>query len=88
MFIRFTARAFRKLLSIYVFSYFLFGFEGRIWDLTVSVTDYCLSFYFVCKPLFETNIPSNNQCQPNDTMLFNEDCEDNKIIFLDRLNKY
>ena len=24
-----------------------FGFEGRIWDLIVSVPDYCLSFYFV-----------------------------------------
>ena len=32
--------------SIYVFSYFPFGFEGRIWDLTVSVPDHCLSFYF------------------------------------------
>ena len=30
-------RAFRKLLSIYVCSYFPFGFEGRIWDLIVSV---------------------------------------------------
>ena len=44
-FIRFTARAFRKQLSIYVFSYFLFGFEDRIWDLIVSVPDHCLSFY-------------------------------------------
>ena len=35
-----------KLLSIYVFSYFLIGFEGRIWDLIVSVPDHCLSFYF------------------------------------------
>ena len=35
-----------KLSSIYVFSYFPFGFEGRIWDLIVSVPDYCLSFYF------------------------------------------
>ena len=43
--IRFTARAFRKLLSVYVFSYFLFGFEGRLWDLIVSVPDRCLSFY-------------------------------------------
>ena len=25
--------------------YFPFGFEGRIWDLIVSVPDYCLSFY-------------------------------------------
>ena len=39
-----------KLSSIYVFSYFPFGFEGRIWDLIVSVPDYCLSFYFLyCK---------------------------------------
>ena len=29
-----------------VFSYFPFGFEGRIWDLMVSVPDHCLSFYF------------------------------------------
>ena len=47
LFIRFTARAFRKLLSIYVFSYFPFGFEGRMWDLIVSVPDHCLSFYFI-----------------------------------------
>ena len=38
---------FVKLPSIYVFSYFPFGFEGRMWDLTVSVPDHCLSFYFV-----------------------------------------
>ena len=37
--------AFRKLSSIYAFSYFPFGFEGRIWDLIVSVPDHCLSFY-------------------------------------------
>ena len=37
---------FRKLPSIYVFSYFPFGFEGRMWDLIVSVPDRCLSFYF------------------------------------------
>ena len=46
LFIRFTASAFRKLPSIYVFSYFPFGFEGRVWDLIVSVPDHCLSFYF------------------------------------------
>ena len=46
LFIRFTASAFRKLLSIYVFSYFPFGFEGRMWDLIVSVLDHCLSFSF------------------------------------------
>ena len=31
------------------FSYFPFGFEGRIWDLIVSVPDHCLSFYFDMK---------------------------------------
>ena len=46
LFIRFTTRAFRKLLSIYVFSYLPFGFGGRIWDLIVSVPDHCLCFYF------------------------------------------
>ena len=46
LFILFGASAFRKLSSIYVFSYFPFGFEGRIWDLIVSVPDHCLSFYF------------------------------------------
>ena len=46
LFIRFSASAFRKLPSIYVFSYFPFGFEGRIWDLIVPVPDRCLSFYF------------------------------------------
>ena len=47
LFILFAASAFRKLSSIYVFSYFPFGFEGRIWDLIVSVPDHCLSFYFI-----------------------------------------
>ena len=42
----FAASAFRKLSSIHVFSYFPFGFEGKIWDLIVSVPDHCLSVYF------------------------------------------
>ena len=46
LFIRFTASAFRKLLSVYVFSHFPFGFEGRMWDLIISVPDHCSSFYF------------------------------------------
>ena len=46
LFILFAASAFRKLSSMYVFSYFPFGCEGRIWDLIVSVPDHCLSFYF------------------------------------------
>ena len=44
---RFAASVFRKLPSIYVFSDFPFGFEGRMWDLIVSVPDHCLSFYFL-----------------------------------------
>ena len=44
--IQFTTHAFRKLLSIYVLSYFPSGFDGRILDLIVSVPDHCLSFYF------------------------------------------
>ena len=46
LFIRFTASAFRKLSSVYVFSNFPFGFEGRMLDLIVSVPDHCLSFFF------------------------------------------
>ena len=46
LFIRFTASAFRKLSAIYVFSYFAFGFEGRMRDLIVSVPDYYLAFNF------------------------------------------
>ena len=45
-FIRFTANAFRKLLSVYVFTYFPFDSEGRVWDLIVSVPDHNLSFHF------------------------------------------
>ena len=59
MFIRFTARAFRKLLSIYVFSYFPFGFEGRMWDLIVSVPDHCLSFYFTKYRFSQNNCNTN-----------------------------
>ena len=62
LFIRFTARAFRKLLSSYVFSYFPFGFEGRILDLIVSVPDHCLSFYFI--EAYVTNISAQFQLQP------------------------
>ena len=56
LFILFAASAFRKLSSIYVFSYFPFGFEGRIWDLIVSVPDHYLSVYFVrfCSNLHHT----------------------------------
>ena len=45
LFIRFTVRDFRKLLSIYVFNYFPFVFEGRIWDMIVSVPDQVIVAY-------------------------------------------
>ena len=37
--------AFRKLLSIYVFSCFLVGFGVRMWDLIVSVPDLFTLFF-------------------------------------------
>ena len=46
LFIQFTASVFRKLPSVYVFSYFPFGFWGRMLALIVSGPDHCLSFYF------------------------------------------
>ena len=41
--------SFGLLLSVYVFSYFPFGFEGRIWDLIVSVpfVNCCQFMYLV-----------------------------------------
>ena len=49
LFIRFSASAFRKLPSIYVFSYFPFGFEGRMLDLIVSVPDlFTFLFHHIC----------------------------------------
>ena len=50
-FIRFTASAFRKLASIYVFSYFPFGFEGRIWDLIEQflVIAYLFTLHFLAQ---------------------------------------
>ena len=54
--------AFRKLPSIYVFSYFPFGFEGRMWVLSVSVPvpDHCLSFYFPPYMLFSVKIKNSH----------------------------
>ena len=31
--------------------FFPFGFEGRMWDLIVSVPDHCLSFYLTLSRL-------------------------------------
>ena len=33
-------------VSVCVFFFFHFGFEGGMWDLIVLVPDHCLSFYF------------------------------------------
>ena len=62
LFILFAAGAFRKLSSIYVFSYFPFGFEGRMWNLIVSVPDHCLSFYFTNAPV--SKFPTFNRQHP------------------------
>ena len=59
LFIRFTTSAFRKLLSVYVFSYFPFGFEGRMWDLIVSVPDHCLSFF--CRRVESKTVSQNSK---------------------------
>ena len=48
---------FRKLLSMYVLSYFPFGSEGRMWNLIVSVPDHCLSFYFQKNWVRNSHIP-------------------------------
>ena len=41
--------SFKSCLVFYTgdsLSYFPFGFEGSMWDLIVSVSGHCLSFYF------------------------------------------
>ena len=72
LFIQFTASAFRKLPSIYVFSYFSFGFEGRMRDLIVSVPDHCLSFYlsYLCSSI-HCIIRDIIQCLKSKALLFN-----------------
>ena len=71
LFIRFTASAFCKLLSIYVFSYFPFRFEGGMWGLIVSVPGHCLSFYFTSlikyKQMLVTTIKIIILCMFGDT---------------------
>ena len=62
--ILFTARALRKLLSIYVCIYFPFVLGGRIWDLIVSVPDHCLSFYFTNEPPHDKT--SKMVCAPSE----------------------
>ena len=69
----FNARAFSKLLSIYVLSSFPFGFEGRICDLIVSVPDHCLSFYFIKWLNWNTNKRLlSNRLQHHDNQLFEQ----------------
>ena len=46
VFFEYTVLLKEMLEGMSVFSYFPFGFEGRIWDLIVSDPDHCLSFYF------------------------------------------
>ena len=47
-----------KRVSKLVFGCFPFGFEGRIWDLIVSVPDHCLSFYFASTLYFDVRCNS------------------------------
>ena len=78
LFIRFTACAFRKLLSVYACSYFLFGFEGRMWDLIVSVSDRCLSFNFV-KVTIEQQVAPPRECKTSAGKLSNSDDNSPKL---------
>ena len=82
LFIRFTASAFRKLLSIYVFSYFPFGFEGRMWYPIVSVPDHCLSFYLlnIDNIYFEQVV---NRIYPAELQLNKTNSSDTEAPFLD-----
>ena len=74
---------FCKLLSIYVFSCFPFGFEGRMWDLIVSVPDHCLSFYFddqkqyICSVVSRWYRPSNSTSEDRSSP-----CGTNKSSFI------
>ena len=46
LFIRFTVCVFRERLSVCECASFSFSFEGKMWDLIVSVSDHCFSIYF------------------------------------------
>ena len=67
LFIRFTASAFCKLLSIYVFSCFL---EGRMWDLIASVPDHCLSFYFTVTVIGNMKMIRRSLCLAKDAYIY------------------
>ena len=43
---------FRERLSVCVQASFPFGFESGVWDLIVSITDYCLSFYITMLKIY------------------------------------
>ena len=49
LFIPFTVHSFSESLSVCVYASFPFGVVGGMRDLTVSVPDQCLSFYFDTK---------------------------------------
>ena len=68
---------FGKLLTIYVFNYFPFGFDGRMWDLIVSVPDHCLSFYFSNRFKWLRNLVS---FKPYVYEYFENACYDNRYM--------
>ena len=47
LFIRLTARVFRRRWSNFVCPSFPFGIEGRMWGVIVLIPDHCLSIYFL-----------------------------------------
>ena len=66
--------------SIYVISYFPFGFEGRMWDLIVSVPDHCLSFYFTYFNLYYNSLLFPHT-DVNVTLLMNK----NQLLYFNKI---
>ena len=80
MFISFTACAFCKLLSVNVFSYFPFSFEGRMWNLIASVPDHCLSFFTLHK--FNVEFSLVHICSGEVTPNYDEFGNSSYLLFL------
>ena len=65
-----------------MFSYFPFGFEGRVWDLIVSVPDHCISF--TLKYSYNWHIEHFGPVQVWNRLLNSLECSSN-LISLERL---
>ena len=44
------------MTTVHSVIYFPFGFEGRVWDLIVSVPGHCLSFFFRNQTFYSLSI--------------------------------